>query len=83
MAIFFDAASSEQDDTCRQPNPLQRHACPLGPRRTVQPIAVVVDLVIQLEPDGGLSAGDGRQGSMKPAAVVRLVRELNEDMAGR
>ena len=35
-----------------------------------------------LDTDGGLSAGDGRQGSMKPAGADR-VRELNEDMAGR
>jgi hypothetical protein len=32
-------------------------------------------------PNGGLSAGDGRQGSMKLAGADR-VRELNEDMAG-
>ena len=30
-----------------------------------QAVAVVLDLVIELDPDGGRSAGDGRQGSMK------------------
>jgi hypothetical protein len=34
----------------------------------------------QFTPVGGLSAGDGRQGSMKPARPVRR-RELNEGMA--
>ena len=30
-----------------------------------QPVAVVLDLVNPVDPDGGRSAGDGRQGSMK------------------
>jgi hypothetical protein len=29
-----------------------------------------------------LVGGDGRHGSMKPPGVERLIRELNEDMAG-
>ena len=36
-----------------------------------QPEAVVLDFVIQFAPDGGLSAGDGRHGSMKPTGRVR------------
>ena len=40
-----------------------------------KPIAIVLDLMIQLEPDGGLSAGDGRQGSMKLAqSAARRLR---------
>jgi hypothetical protein len=36
-----------------------------------------------LEPEGGLSAGEGRQGSIKPVGADRLVRELNEDMGAK
>ena len=51
-----------------------------GSRRTMSLIAVMLDLGIQLEPDGSLSAGDGRQGSMKRArsADRRLrIRSIN------
>ena len=54
--------------------------CPRARRRAHQPEAVVFDLVIQLAPDGGLSGGDGRQGSMKLArsAASRLrIRSIN------
>ena len=32
-----------------------------------EPVAVVLDFVNPVQPAGGLSAGDGRLGSMKPA----------------
>ena len=39
-----------------------------------QPEAVVLDLVNPVEPDGGLSAGDGRQGSMNLVSAARRLR---------
>jgi hypothetical protein len=47
-----------------------------------QAVAVVLDLVNPIGPDGGSSVGDGRHGSMKPAGADRI-GELNKDMAGR
>ena len=47
-----------------------------------QPVAIMLDLVNPVGPNGGLSAGDSRQGSIKPAGADR-VRALNEDMAER
>jgi hypothetical protein len=44
-----------------------------------EPISVVLDLVLQPGPDGGRSAGEGRQGSMKPAGGGRV----RDNMAGR
>jgi hypothetical protein len=45
-----------------------------------EPVAVVLDFMNPVEPDGGLSAGDGRQGSMKlvRSADKRLrIRSIN------
>jgi hypothetical protein len=46
-----------------------------------EPVAVVLDLVNQLEPDGGLWAGDERQGSMKLArSAASRARISSTDM---
>ena len=44
---------------------------PTGPRRAIRRSRSCLISWIQLDPEGGLSAEDGRQGSMKPEDATR------------